>query len=80
MTIKLCVVLRRSTKYKTLFEFEFFSNCWLCSQSSRARHLQKQPTQAMTSFFQPVKIKQTKRLKLWNVMHDDAKLTWGRIY
>ena len=34
-------------------------------------------TQPITSFFQPVKIKQSKKLKLWNVMPNDAKMTWG---
>ena len=41
---------------------------------------QMAPTQSMTSFFQPVKMKQSKRLNLWNVMRNDAKLTWGRSY
>ena len=38
------------------------------------------PTHSMTSFFQPVKIKQSKGPKLWNVMHSEDKLTWGRSY
>ena len=29
-------------------------------------------SQPITSFSQPVKIKQSKKLKPWNVMHDDA--------
>ena len=29
-------------------------------------------TQSKASFFQPVKIKQEKKLILWNVMHNDA--------
>ena len=35
-------------------------------------------TQPITSFFQPVKIKQSKKRKPWNVMKNYAKLTWGR--
>ena len=37
-------------------------------------------TQSVTSFFQQVKIKQSKRLKLRDVMYNEAKLTWGRTY
>ena len=37
-------------------------------------------TQPITSFSQPVKIKQSKKLKQSNLMHSDAKLTWGRSY
>ena len=35
-------------------------------------------TQPITLFSQPVKIKPSKKLKLWNVMPNDAKLTWDR--
>ena len=38
------------------------------------------PIQPMTSFFLPVEIKQSKKMKLWNVMQNDPKLTWGRSY
>ena len=33
--------------------------------------------QAITCFFQLVKIKHSKKLKLCNVMQKDAKLTWS---
>ena len=29
--------------------------------------------------FQPITIKRSKKLKLWNVMHNDAKLTWAEV-
>ena len=86
-----CVALRRSTKnqtYSNLYVCRLPSYGWLCSQSSRHQHFNTETpasgnmasTQSMTSFFQPVKIKQSKKLKLRNVMYNDAKLTWGRSY
>ena len=82
-----CVALRRPTKYQTCSSLYFFSTTFLLSALlalSSGLLLQKTPdfdsmarTQPITSFFQAVKIKQLKKLKLWNVMKNYAKLTWG---
>ena len=85
-----CVALRRLTKYATCSNLYFFEHTLRVGSACKAVMAATfeetpasgymAPTQSMTSFFKPVKIIQWKRLMLWNVMHNDAKLTWGRRY
>ena len=72
-----CVALRRSTR---LVQICMFFDYLLMAFAETPLSGNMSPTQPVTSFFQPVEIKQSKRLKLWNVMHNDVKLTWGRSY
>ena len=86
-----CVAFRRSTKYQTCSNLYFFFDYPLMAGSARKAVVSDvgrtpaswnvAPTQSMTLLFQTVKIRQSKRLKLWNNMtHNDARLTWGRSY
>ena len=65
-----CFALHRSAKYHTCSFLDYL----LMVGSTRAEQC---PAFAETP---ALSIKRSKKLKLWNMMHNDAKLTWGRIY
>ena len=85
------VVLRRSTKFQNYSTLYFFfdyrimvgSVCkavvpGVCRNTCFRQY--GDYSAYIISLSQLVKIKQSKKLKLWNVMPNDAKLTWGRSY